>query len=209
MKIGGLQKLSLIDFPDKVSSVIFTQGCNFRCPFCHNPELVLPEQFGPVLDEKEVFAFLEKRKGKIEGVVVTGGEPTIHTDILFFLMRLKDMGFAVKLDTNGSRPMVLEQVIRSKLVDFIAMDIKAPLERYHELAGVPVDGELISESIYRIISSGIAHEFRTTVVPLFLTNEDIGLMADMTNGAQAYRLQDFINQGKLIDPSLEKEAFSD
>jgi pyruvate formate lyase activating enzyme len=135
MKIGGLQKFSLLDYPGKISAVVFTQGCNFRCPYCHNPELVDPERFQECIPEDEIFAFLETRRGKLEAVTVTGGEPTIQNGLSSFVRRIKDMGFMVKLDTNGSRPEVLEELIRHKLIDYIAMDIKAPLEKYEAVTG--------------------------------------------------------------------------
>lgn len=135
MQIGGLQKFSLLDYPGKISAVVFTQGCNFRCPYCHNPELVDPARYQECLPEEEIFSFLETRRGKLEAVTVTGGEPTLQKSLAPFLRRIKDMGFLVKLDTNGSRPDVLEELLRQKLIDYIAMDIKAPLEKYEAVTG--------------------------------------------------------------------------
>lgn len=131
MKIGGLQKLSLIDYPEKISAVIFTQGCNFRCPYCHNPQLVDVKLYQPCLEEKDIFRFLENRRGRLDAVVITGGEPALQDDLIPFIMDIRRLGFAVKLDTNGSRPRVLERLLRDGLVDFIAMDVKAQIGRAH------------------------------------------------------------------------------
>ncbi len=163
MNIGGFQKLSLIDYPGHLSTVVFTQGCNFRCPVCHNPELVLPDLFDEPIPEQEVFSFLESRKGKLQAVVVTGGEPTLHTDLPKFLAAIKRMGFKTKLDTNGARPEVLQSLFDEKLIDFVAMDIKAPLELYSKLAGCKVDEAAIQKSIALILDSFVPHQFRTTV----------------------------------------------
>ncbi|OQX50761.1 MAG: anaerobic ribonucleoside-triphosphate reductase activating protein [Candidatus Cloacimonas sp. 4484_209] len=133
MKIGGFQKVSLIDYPGKICAIVFTRGCNFRCPYCHNPELVLPENYSPLIPEEEIFSFLEKRRGKLDAVEITGGEPTLQEDLTEFIRKIKEMGFLVKLDTNGSFPSVLEKVIYSGLVDYIAMDVKAPLEKYRQV----------------------------------------------------------------------------
>ena len=139
MNIAGWQKVSLIDYPEKICSILFTQGCNFRCPYCHNPELVEPALFREPLSEKEIFAFLEKRKGKIDAVSITGGEPTIQPDLVEFILPMKDIGYLIKLDTNGSRPDVLGKLISEKLLDYIAMDVKAPLNRYPNIARCPID----------------------------------------------------------------------
>jgi len=173
MKIGGLVKTSLIDYPGKVCAVIFTQGCNFRCPYCHNPELVYPDRFRETLPPEEVLAFLEKRRGRLEGVVVSGGEPTLQEDLPAFLRLLKSLGYSVKLDTNGSRPDVLRRLAAGQTVDYIAMDIKAPLDKYGLVSGVSLDPGGISESIKIIKDSGIRHEFRTTFDKELLAPRDI------------------------------------
>jgi pyruvate formate lyase activating enzyme len=163
MRIGGLLKFSLIDYPGKVAAVVFTAGCNYRCPFCHNPELVLPELFNTPISTDDILAFLEKRIGQLQGVVVTGGEPTIHDDLPDFLFRIKSLGYCVKLDTNGSRPDVLSVVIDRKLVDFIAMDIKSSPESYCKATGVAVDISIVKASIDLIRESGLRRSFlRTT-----------------------------------------------
>lgn len=136
MQIAGIQKTTLVDFPGKVAATIFTRGCTFRCGFCHNPELVLPEKFIPLLDENELFDFFQKRAGKLQGVCITGGEPTMQKDLPQFIKKLKDLGYAVKLDSNGSLPDVLEKLIAAGNIDYIAMDIKAAPSKYLETAGI-------------------------------------------------------------------------
>ena len=160
MRIGGFQKVSLIDYPGKVAAVVFTQGCNFRCPFCHNMELVLPSCFDDPMNEDDVLNFLTTRIGKLQGVVITGGEPTLHSGLPDFIKKIKAMGFLVKLDSNGSRPCILQRLVDNKLVDYIAMDIKAPIERYEEVSGVNVNIDHIQQSIQIIMDSGLDHQKR-------------------------------------------------
>lgn len=166
MRIGGFQPFSLSDFPGKVAAIVFTQGCNFRCPYCHNRQLI-PENppDGRLISGAAVLRFLECRRGQLDGVVVTGGEPTIQEDLRSFLSQLKALGYTVKLDTNGSRPDVLRCVFEEGLVDFVAMDFKAQLLEYTRTAGVMVDVETIADSMRVIAASGIMHEFRTTLAP--------------------------------------------
>jgi len=209
MLFGGFQRFSMIDYPDKVCSIGFTQGCNFRCPYCHNPELVEPEQFNDALEEAKILSFLEERKGKIDGVVITGGEPTIHRDILEFIKKIKEMGFLVKLDTNGTNPEILEEIIQANAVDYIAMDIKAPEYRYTEIACAPVDIEKIKKSIDIIMASGIPYEFRTTVVSSQLKNEDIINIARMISGARLYVLQKFLPTKAINIEYLQEDTYSD
>jgi pyruvate formate lyase activating enzyme len=173
VKIAALYKLSLVDYPGKISSVIFTQGCNFRCGYCHNPHLVLPSLFTPPLDENEIFNFLGSRIGKVQGVVITGGEPTIHTGLIPFIQKIKALGYLVKLDTNGALPDALEKVTDANILDFIAMDIKAPLEKYKEVCGVEADSQNIKRSIEIIKASGIPYQFRTTLINGIHTPEDV------------------------------------
>ncbi|HEC86320.1 MAG TPA: anaerobic ribonucleoside-triphosphate reductase activating protein, partial [Thermoplasmatales archaeon] len=139
MIIGGFQRFSLIDYPGKICAIIFTQGCNFRCPYCHNPELVNPKLFQEPIDENDIFRFLEMRKGKLDAVEITGGEPTLQPDLIEFMRKIKAMGFLIKLDTNGTNPEVVEKIIKNKLVDYIAMDVKAPLEKYEKVVRAKVD----------------------------------------------------------------------
>ncbi|EKE11820.1 MAG: Pyruvate-formate lyase-activating enzyme [uncultured bacterium] len=192
MRIGGIQKLTLIDYPGVIAATVFTVGCSFRCGFCHNPELVLPEKF-PKLNEmeKEFFQHLEKRKGKLEGVCITGGEPTIQPDIIEFIRKIKGMGYLVKLDSNGSNPHVLRKIIKEKLVDYIAMDIKSSLGNYSKVAGLNVDIEKIKKSVRMIMKSGIDYEFRTTVVPGIHSEEEFMEIGKWIRGARAYYLQEY------------------
>jgi pyruvate formate lyase activating enzyme len=204
MKIGGLQKVSLIDYPGRISAVVFTQGCNFRCPYCHNPELVDPQRFGPLIPEAEVLDFLERRRGKLEAVSVTGGEPLLQNALAPFLSRLKSMGYLVKVDTNGSLPGPLAELIRLRVVDYLAMDIKGPLSKYAKLVAAPVDPARIAQSIALIRESGIAHEFRTTLVRSQLDFEDLLSAAHLISGAPRYVLQPFV-PSKLLDEGLRSE----
>ncbi|TFE71078.1 anaerobic ribonucleoside-triphosphate reductase activating protein [Methylacidiphilum caldifontis] len=205
MKIGGIEPFSLIDFPGIPAAVIFTQGCDFRCPYCYVPQLVVPESYGSLLAEDQVLNFLESRKGKIEGVVITGGEPTLQQDLLPFIMLIKKMGFLVKLDTNGSHPEITESLIREQLIDYVAMDFKAPVEKYREITKSLIDKEIIARSIALLIHSNIEYEFRTTVVKEDITFEDFKRMVDQINGAKKYVLQKFIPKAPLVDPSYEKK----
>ncbi len=206
MLIGGLQKFSLIDYPGKLSAIIFTQGCNFRCPYCHNPELVDPQQFSPLLDEREVLRFLETRKNRLDAVEVTGGEPTLQKDLLPFLKKIKEMGFLVKLDTNGSHPEIVQQAIKEKLVDYLALDVKAPLEKYREVTCSKIDPQTIKRIIDLIMASGLDYEFRTTIVKSMLSPDDILKIAQLIQGADFYALQAFIPSRTLLDPVFQKEV---
>jgi len=203
MRLGGLQKFSLIDFPGRLAATIFTQGCLFRCHYCHNPELVLPRCFDKPLAEEDFWAFLKSRQGELDGVVISGGEPTIYKDLPTFIAKIKAMGFAVKLDTAGVRPDMLEGLLNKNELDYIAMDIKAPLQRYWEVVGAEVDTEAIRESIGLIIRSGIDHEFRTTVVPGLLDDGDIVQISQLIRGARRYALQSF-RPGKTLNPAYQK-----
>ena len=207
MKIGGFNKFSLIDYPGKVSAVIFTQGCNFRCPFCHNRELVLPELFQECIPEDEISDFLLKRKKQLDGVVITGGEPTIQNDLIEFISEIKNMGFLIKLDTNGSQPKTIQKLINSGSVDYIAMDIKAPLEKYHQLIGVNFDRKAIEKSIELIRSSKIDFEFRTTVVKPFLKLEDLDQIKKII-GNTKYKLQNFVSSSKLVNKEFTTECIT-
>ncbi len=209
MKIGGLQKVSLIDYPGLICAVVFLQGCNFRCAYCHNPELVDPQLFQPALEENEVFEFLATRRGKLDAVTITGGEPAIQGDLVPFIKKIKKMGFAVKLDTNGSHPQVIQALLDEKLLDFIAMDIKGPLEKYETIANVPVDSNKIKESIKIILKSGIPHEFRTTIVQSQLTSKDISKIAAMISGCERYALQKFIPAKILNKNFYHEKSYSD
>ena len=201
MKIGGFQKFSLIDYPGKISAIIFTQGCNFRCPYCHNPELVDPKLFTSALDEDLILSFLRKRVGKLDGVVITGGEPLLQHDLIEFIKKVKEMGYLVKLDTNGSYPEKLERLLAKNLIDYIAMDVKAPLEKYHDVVRTDVCTEKIMESITMILNGNIDYEFRTTVVKDLLTEDDLICIAKLIRGAKRYVLQKFV-MSKILDKSF-------
>src|SRR6056297_2648426 len=165
MNIGGFQKSSLIDYPGKISCIVFLTGCNFDCPYCHNPDLVrYGRENTSAIDPKELEAFLVKRQGLLDGVVITGGEPTLQTDLTALCRRIKSMGFSVKLDTNGSRPRVLAQLIEEDLLDYVAMDLKTDPARYSPLISRTCKPSSIRSSVQAILSSGLPHEFRTTCV---------------------------------------------
>jgi pyruvate formate lyase activating enzyme len=179
MRIGGFQRSSLIDYPGMISAVVFTQGCNFRCSYCHNPELVYPCAYRMPISDDDVLFFLKRRRSLLDGVVISGGEALLQNDLATFLHRVKSLGYSIKLDTNGSLPDDLNAVIRKRLVDYIAMDIKAPFDKYAEIAGVQVDTNAIRESIRVIVQSGVKHQFRTTKADVLL-NEDIATIHDYT-----------------------------
>ena len=201
MIIGGFQKVSLIDYPGKISSIIFTQGCNFSCVYCHNKELInINNSTENTYKEKEIIDFLKQRTKKIDAVVITGGEPTLQKDLIPFMKQIKELDFLVKLDSNGTNPDVLKEAINSKLVDYIAMDIKAPLEKYSSITKTNVDIEKIKESINLIKNSGIQHEFRTTVLKSLLTEQDILSINSLTSGANLFTLQKYVPS-----KDLEKE----
>ncbi len=209
MKIGGFQKCSLIDYPGKICAIIFTQGCNFRCSYCHNPELVEPNLFAKPIPEEEIFSFLAKRKGKLEAVELTGGEPTLQPDLLEILKKVKAMGYLTKLDSNGSNPEIVQKAVDLNLVDYLAMDVKAPLEKYRRIVDYGVDLNKIKQSIALIMNSGSEYEFRTTVVKSQLNKDDILKIGQLIKGAKLYILQKFV-PGKVLKPHLFKqETYSD
>jgi len=210
MQICGLQKVTLIDFPSRVAATVFLCSCNFRCPWCYSRELVLPEEIEkqPKISDKDFFDFLRERKGLLDGVVICGGEPCFNKDLPEFLKRIKKLGYLVKLDTNGSNPKMLKKLIGEKLVDYVAMDIKLPKEKYQKVLGI--DPKKIWQSIKILKNSKIDHEFRTTVVPTILEKEDIIKIAKWIGGNPStgsgqgkYYLQNFKPE-KTIDPKFEK-----
>lgn len=215
MIIGGLEKLTLLDYPDHLAAIIFTQGCNFRCHFCYNPMLVLPRKGGDEKNKKEkgfsplstedLFLFLKERFGRLEGVVITGGEPTQHPDLPSFIKKIKDLGYLVKLDTNGTNPEMLGDLIKKKLIDYIAMDLKAPLDKYQETVGVEVDCNNIKKSVKIIINSGLPYEFRTTVVPGLLVKTDFQEMGEIIKGASKWYLQNFKSDTELVDVNYKRQ----
>lgn len=183
MIIGGFTKLSTIDWPGKLAAVVFTRGCNFRCPWCHNKSLVWPELYSPELSEPKVLAYLEKRKSYLDGVIITGGEPTVQADLPGFLRKVKDIGLSVKLDTNGFSPNILELLIRENLVNALAVDVKAPLEKYPEVTGIAVDKEAVWRSFHLAAFSGLPVWFRTTLIPE-LSQGDIKEIERIVKGFQ-------------------------
>ncbi|MCW8965282.1 MAG: anaerobic ribonucleoside-triphosphate reductase activating protein [Candidatus Pacearchaeota archaeon] len=206
MRIKHLEKFSVIDYPDKFACIVFLFGCNFRCGFCHNPELVLRDSLDNI-SEKQVFDFLDKRKNRLEGVCITGGEPLLSLD-LDFLKKIKEKGFLIKIDTNGSYPERLREIIDLGLVDFVAMDLKCDKESYSFLCGVDVDLNKIEESVKLIVESGIDYEFRTTVIEEMHTKENMKKMGEWVFGligkkAWKLSLQGFRNSGKVLDKSFE------
>lgn len=207
MRLGGVQKSSLIDYPGKVAAIVFTLGCNFRCPYCHNPELV--DETAEEISVTEFFQFLKTRVGKLDAVTVTGGEPTMHDDLLDFLADIKRLGFLVKLDSNGTRSDVLEAAIANQLVDYIAMDIKAPLHKYEGTVARPVDIAEITKSIALLKTGRVDYEFRTTVIKSLLPPEDFHAIGESLRGAKRYYLQKFIPT-KLLNPGfIRKVTYSD
>lgn len=204
MQILGLQKLTLLDFPEKVACTLFTGGCNFRCPFCHNASLVLRVKDALPIPEEEFFAFLKKRRGVLEGVCITGGEPTFAPDLREFILRVREMGFLVKLDTNGSRPAVLSSLLSEGLLDYVAMDIKNSRARYGETVGIiGFDTRPIEESASILLSSGVPFEFRTTVVRNFHNAASIREMGEWLPGDHKHFLQSFIDSGDLIGSGID------
>lgn len=202
MKIFGLQKLTLLDYPEKTACTVFTAGCNFRCPFCHNASLVTHID-GDEIGEQTFFDFLRSRQGLLQGVCVTGGEPTVQPDLLEFLARIKSLGFLIKLDTNGARPDILKKAVGDGLVDYVAMDIKNSLARYGETVGIEgFDTAPIEESVQFLLGGCVDYEFRTTVVRQYHGPDDIDELCRWIKGARRYYLQGFKDSGDLICEGL-------
>lgn len=202
MKIEAIQKLTLLDYPHKMAATVFTYGCNLRCPFCHNALLVTEESEGGIAAE-EVLSFLNSRKGMLEGVCVTGGEPLLQPDIEDFLREIKAMGFAVKLDTNGTFPQKLKDLVGKNLVDYVAMDIKNCRDKYAATSGkLAMNLSAIDESIRFLLSGEVEAEFRTTVVKNFHSFEDLLKITDWISGCDRYFLQQFVDSGGLIDENI-------
>ena len=238
MQIAGIQKMTLVDFPGHVAATVFTRGCSFRCGFCHNPELVLPEQFNPLLEERQIFDFFESRFGKLTGVCLTGGEPLLQTDADQFISHVKALGFDVKLDTNGSFPDRLEKIIKDGDVDYIAMDIKSPLSKYAATVfgekylgsdnqmlntkyqilntkkgdmdenGTSNLAERVQRSIKLIMSSSIDYEFRTTVCHPLHEVFDFEEIGQLIQGAKRYFIQQFV-KSKQLNSTVEYKPFTD
>ena len=210
MILGGLQKLTLIDFPEKIAVTVFTVGCNFSCPFCHNPGLVDAQKIltEPKIEEKDFFDFLKNRQGMLEGVCVSGGEPTLQRGLPEFLAGIKDLGFLIKLDTNGTNPAMIENLLKKGLVDYIAMDIKAPLEKYKKVVGPQVSLADIQRSV-ELTRSLPEYEFRTTVLPALHSKKDILSIGRWLQGAKRYFLQQFRPQTTLDEKFASERPFDD
>jgi len=200
MKIGGFQKTTLLDYPGHVAAIIWTVGCNFRCPFCYNTELV--EEKSELFSEEEILVFLEKRKDFLEGLVISGGEPFLQTDLKEFCKKVKKLGYKIKIDTNGTFPEKLKEFIDEKLVDYLSMDIKAPEDKYSKLSGKKVDTKKIQESIEVIKSSDVEYEFKTTFVPEMLVKKDINSIGKWLNGSDKFYLQQFKNDIPTLSSEL-------
>ncbi len=203
MRICGLQKLAMVDYPGKLAATVFTGGCNLRCPFCHNASLVTQLDQTPALSEGEILNFLTSRKKLLDGVVLSGGEPLLQSDAAEFLQKVRQLGFSVKLDTNGCYPQALAHILEQGLVDYVAMDIKNSREKYAETVGLAnFDLAPIDESIRLLRESGIEYEFRTTVVRELHTIDDIRAIGAWAKGAPRYYLQQFVDSGNLISPGF-------
>lgn len=198
----------MIEYPGEISAIAFTQGCNFRCPYCYNPELVDPDLYRECISEEVVFSFLERRKGKLDAVTITGGEPTIHHDLIDFIKCVRKIGYLIKLDTNGSYPDVLEKLISGRLVDYIAMDIKGPLHKYKTVTKSKIDEDKIRQSIEMIMKAGVPYEFRTTIPKKLLHEDDLLEMGKLLTNASRYILQQFIPTRTLDKQFLKYEAYS-
>lgn len=207
MHVKGWIKSSLVDFPGRIAASLFSGGCNFRCPNCHNADLVLHPNQLPDLPEEEIWAFLEQRRGLLDGVVLSGGEPTLQPDLFAFIARLRRLGFLVKLDTNGYLPDRLEEAIADRTVDYVAMDVKAPLGKYARATGIEVDAARIACSIDLLLGSAIEYEFRTTVVPGILDEDDILRIGEQIDGAHAYYLQQYVPRNTLDPAMLDRKPY--
>jgi len=207
INIKGVQKTSMIDYPGNIVSTVFLSRCNFRCPFCHNPELVFDE-IKEDIDVKEFFSYLESKKGWLDGICITGGEPTLHSGLKGFMQKVKQLGMKIKLDTNGTCPEILKELIEENLVDMIAMDIKASFENYERVVNASVDKDKIMQSIELLKLGKVDYEFRTTAVPGFFDNEEAHSIGKMLKGAKKYSLQQFRNSDKVLDQSYQdKEPY--
>jgi pyruvate formate lyase activating enzyme len=206
MLIKGLQKQTLIDYPDKIACTIFTFGCNFRCGFCHNPELVVDDG-RPEIKEEEILDFLEKRKGFLDAICITGGEPTLNKDLPNFIRKIKEIGYFIKLDTNGTNPNMLKELIAKNLIDYIAMDIKAPLEKYDAVTNSKVKKEDIEKSV-ELIKKFPNYEFRTTVVPGLFNEEDALKIGKWLKGSKKFYIQQFRGIKTLDKNFVNKKSFS-
>ncbi|MBR0294974.1 MAG: anaerobic ribonucleoside-triphosphate reductase activating protein [Bacilli bacterium] len=204
MPIKGFEKLSLLDFDNKVTAVIFFGGCNMRCPFCHNFDLVMMPEKCDDISFDEILSYLEKRKNILDAVTFTGGEPTLDKNLKPMLRKVKELGYVIKLDSNGLNPQIIKEVVEEGLVDFIAMDIKNSFDSYEKTCGVKANVEKLKDSINYIEKCGINYEFRTTIVDELHDEEDIKKIAEMLKGCKKYRLQKFVDQGTCLVDGLHE-----
>ena len=203
MKIGGFQEISLLDYPGRIAAIVWTMGCNFRCPFCYNRDLVLDKTDQIPVDV--IFSYLDERKGKIDAVSISGGEPFLQSDLEGFVSTIKEKGFLVKIDTNGSFPKQLEQMLDNSLIDYISMDVKAPKISYEKVTNTSIDIEKINASIQNIREKAPDYEFKTTVIPYFHTKEDIIEIAHWLKGSKKYYIQQFKHTSPLLSKSFNTE----
>lgn len=203
MQIHGFNKTTLLDYPGRVAATVFTGACNFRCPFCHNGDLVICPETQPLIPEAEVLALLKKRKGILTGICVSGGEPTLQTDLSDFLAKIKELDYQIKLDTNGYRPDILKNLIENQLIDYVAMDIKSGRDGYAKACGVPaLDFSRIEESVHILMCSGLDYEFRTTVVRELHSEADFLQIGKLIAGCHAYFLQSYVDSSKVLHPGF-------
>lgn len=208
MKIGGFTRFSLIDYPGHMCAIIFTQGCNLRCFYCQNPELVLPEKFAQPIAQEEIFTFLEKRKGLIDAVEFSGGEPLLQDGLIDTIEKIKIMGYLIKIDTNGTIPDILNEILKTRLADYIAMDIKSSLKNYENIAKVKVDINAITESINIIMENAPDYEFRTTVVKGFHNKDEIEKIGSLVRGAKRFFIQRVLFI-KTLEDGFKAEDFTE
>lgn len=201
MRLAHYEPLSLSDFPGRLATTVFTIGCNLVCPYCHNPELVTKTEDTPQLAEEAFFTFLKRRRGRLNGVCITGGEPTLHADLASFVMRIRALGYAIKLDTNGSNPDMLRCLLETGSLDYVAMDVKAPPSRYGEVTGNLCVLPFVETSIRLLNTVNVAHEFRTTILPLLFKEADVDGIASMLPSGSSYVIQNFVPT-KTLDPDL-------
>ncbi|MBN1655548.1 MAG: anaerobic ribonucleoside-triphosphate reductase activating protein [Deltaproteobacteria bacterium] len=204
MIFGGLQKTSLSDFPGKIAAVVFTRGCNFRCPYCHNPDLI--SGIGPTIATEFVIDLLKKRRGQLDALVISGGEPTLHDDLPSFVTEVKALGYAIKLDTNGSRPEMLHRLLDARLIEYVAMDIKAPYLKYPIVTGRTDIADKIRRSVELIRAAEIEYEFRTTTVKPLLTDSDIQTIGRQIAGDGTYILQTYRDH-RVLDANALRDAY--
>ncbi len=213
MLISGVQKFTMIDYPEKVAAIIFTPGCNMRCKFCHNKEFVLPKEIKELrpsfIPQKAVLNFLQSRKGKLDGVVISGGEPTVQPDLKDFIISVREMGFLVKLDTNGNLPDVLKELVNENLLDYVAMDVKTTLENYQDLVGDLVNPQKVSKSIEFLKQNNVPYEFRTTIIDDVHAVDIIKEMAELLKGSDKLYLQKFRPETTLDPKFQNKKPVSD